>query len=1820
MFHTKSPKRYTSCLLLLLIPCFYTALPGNPVAAQSKQATNNTSLNGAFYAHDLYELFSDRQQLGRGFRTFNNNGVMNRLFTYPNSTPLNYEVASDATFRLFTSGFNAGFAGTIGLGGQLAVFTHEAAPNEDAQVRDGYASLQISVKQSNGRRDRDFDGNYSYHGLIRTSNGTYQTSFGLAESEGDGEYVLIREDRVVRTYAYDVASDGSVDLGRQGSGSAAIMAGGGLLVNTAELGNGDDPEIPGGYSGLALYLRRFPNNTAATTHFRGTYRIHRIAANGTANPAADVGSVTAGGNGYFFGDVGGQPYTGQIALNGSGTFTLMDSNAFQGTLGENGGIAVITSTPGTLPTLEIWVRTAGGPGNALDSDGDGLTNAEEALLGTSASNPDTDGDGLLDNADDRPLIADNLFSATLSETNITAEVGGPAITNVTLALDSNDFPFFEWELSTTAPWLTITPASGFGDEIANLKIDIPSLTADNSPHTATINVDAPVMRPQAPVTLTVTIASPQVDLALNPNALTFTLTEGGPVTNADIALTSPDGNTFSWQTETTFPWITATPASGSGPATVTLEVDPATLTADASPHIGTIVFKPDGTGPKQFPVTITAVVVPERDVGIPFPINASNSTQSRPAMAFDESTETWTVAWVEAQQIMAALFDANLVPRTSAQRLSISALGPATNPSVVAVEDEDEAWIVWEQRPETGGDGTIRARIFDLQTRTTGGVFGFTTGAGDKTEPHAVYNQAANHVAITFAQSFGTDTFLGLVRLDASTGNELSSGFAAPSDNRQTFPALDWLADTNHYLIAWREDIIGDETTTTQVRAQRLAGNTGMADGPVIVVSASAAGASNIRISAIRSQNRWILLYTDISKSLHTVTVNADGSTGTMFTIDAEHRTGTPIAMGYNAESRQSLMAWTRETGDENRAAVYRTIAGNGQPLGGQTPFPGNPAGASSLAVGANAVANEFLLVWEDPNTIPRQLTAVRLAGGSTDVDGDGLPNEWELQYGLDPGSAEGDDGALGDPDRDGLTNAAEFLLGTDPTNPDSDGDGLLDGQEDRNSDGILEGRETSPLLADSDGDGVTDDVEWFLGSDGTDSESTPETAIYRVDYGAWTPGVTGTLTVSFYVDTAGLYALQVNPDASTKQAAPVGWSIAAEDDGSLQPYEPGAYTLAYTITPSEDLTPSTAYGLFHFVLRDDQETRSTNSAVLVADLLQAYTGTDNMSAESLAQAYAPVLRLHRDALFTPIPVGVSLDAAALDIGNTMRLTSAPMEIDLFQSPNRDAYIDLPGTDVEALFEAYPPPEDRPDPALYYTVTSLGDNSEEPGADPTHISIQYYFHFFADLWGLDQTGGHRHEGDWEVFQVLLDANRNPYRATATQQWQLAPVDGTPGGESRPWDRVEADGENRPVLYAGQGGHSLYFEPGTTHHTSAAEVHDGLGYWLLPAETDTPLVIADYDRQLPLHLRPLTRLSDENPTRWLRFAGTWGQPNYPIPEEDDALHRVNDGPVGPAFMGTTTDPANTDGVQRIWSDPHAFAARMPERPEVPTTKIRGIVDAETLWDKTLMLFDARGRIYTSTILAGNGAVDMEVPRQTYLLSVVEFDDQERPVPLATGLFLSGSRRTPLLPTREDITPIGILSLNGRFLVGDASYPFTDTDGDGIVDLDDDDMDGDGIPNGEDADKLGDGFADQFQAQDPDGDGIPNFLDDDDDGDGIPDADDPDRNGNGIPDVDEPADTDGDGFIDALDLDIDNDGFDNTTEIDAGSDPYHYLDTPLQRVGDVNNDGVINTVDGQQMVNMGLGRAPYTPRADYDLNGTIDAIDLQSLVNDILQTSP
>ncbi|MBT6684068.1 MAG: hypothetical protein HOB55_04330, partial [Euryarchaeota archaeon] len=82
------------------------------------------------------------------------------------------------------------------------------------------------------------------------------------------------------------------------------------------------------------------------------------------------------------------------------------------------------------------------------------------------------------------------------------------------------------------------------------------------------------------------------------------------------------------------------------------------------------------------------------------------------------------------------------------------------------------------------------------------------------------------------------------------------------------------------------------------------------------------------------------------------------------------------------------------------------------------------------------------------------------------DTDNDGMPDGWEVSYGLDPNSASD---SSADPDGDGLTNSEEYSAGTNPNSADTDGDGTSDAND------AFPNDPNDGSATDSDGDGIPD-------------------------------------------------------------------------------------------------------------------------------------------------------------------------------------------------------------------------------------------------------------------------------------------------------------------------------------------------------------------------------------------------------------------------------------------------------------------------------------------------------------------------------------------------------------------------------------------------------------------------------------------------------------------------------------------------------------------------------------------------------------------------
>jgi hypothetical protein len=132
-----------------------------------------------------------------------------------------------------------------------------------------------------------------------------------------------------------------------------------------------------------------------------------------------------------------------------------------------------------------------------------------------------------------------------------------------------------------------------------------------------------------------------------------------------------------------------------------------------------------------------------------------------------------------------------------------------------------------------------------------------------------------------------------------------------------------------------------------------------------------------------------------------------------------------------------------------------------------------------------NGVDAGLVLSWAGPGFAKRAVepTAFLHLTGTTDADGDALPDWWELRYGFDPNTPVT---AGSDTDGDGLTDLEEYSIGTSPVTADTDGDGLPDKWElDNGTDPFVYGRWDDP-----DGDGLCNFDEFLAGTDPLDPDT----------------------------------------------------------------------------------------------------------------------------------------------------------------------------------------------------------------------------------------------------------------------------------------------------------------------------------------------------------------------------------------------------------------------------------------------------------------------------------------------------------------------------------------------------------------------------------------------------------------------------------------------------------------------------------------------------------------------------------------------------------
>ncbi len=314
--------------------------------------------------------------------------------------------------------------------------------------------------------------------------------------------------------------------------------------------------------------------------------------------------------------------------------------------------------------------------------------------------------------------------------------------------------------------------------------------------------------------------------------------------------------------------------------------------------------------------------------------------------------------------------------------------------------------------------------------------------------------------------------------------------------------------------------------------------------------------------------------------------------------------------------------------------------------------------------------------------------------------------------------------------------------------------------------------------------------------------------------------------------------------------------------------------------------------------------------ACLAAALAVAGPAVASTPDPQLLDTYQPVLVFHPNELFRPTKVQSFVGNSQLQ--RFVGTSSAQLALDAYWTtvdadpgpgslpgPTAGVFYRLNETNCEA------------DAALAAAACYAAVWSADPGGDAvygrvvrteTRTVLQYWLFYYDNPLLLPTPFGtfwQSHEGDWELVNVILDADEQPVEAAYSQHCS---------GQREAWADVETSPEDstHPVAYVALGSHANYFQP------SAAPVP--INPLCFPSAVPSSLPV---DRVVDgrsvgavagppgTGVEPATIHRIEG-TAWSEFGGFWGESEYFFTPIAIGPFPANTAiPVGPA----PSSPAN-----------------------------------------------------------------------------------------------------------------------------------------------------------------------------------------------------------------------------------------------------------------------------------------------------------------------
>lgn len=381
-------------------------------------------------------------------------------------------------------------------------------------------------------------------------------------------------------------------------------------------------------------------------------------------------------------------------------------------------------------------------------------------------------------------------------------------------------------------------------------------------------------------------------------------------------------------------------------------------------------------------------------------------------------------------------------------------------------------------------------------------------------------------------------------------------------------------------------------------------------------------------------------------------------------------------------------------------------------------------------------------------------------------------------------------------------------------------------------------------------------------------------------------------------------------PDGSSAVLVQFSSIDSNDSDGEIESHEWKWEESNIVFSSEREFSEQVGIGTYNFtltVIDDDSLSDSVNGTIKV----------ELKETESLLEKYAPILYLHPDEQFFPVPIEAFLRESTLIIPDIQ----APQLVREINNPSVDdlmtgIYLDLnnadPGIKENKRFSTVPNPNDwnNVNPAVYGRLVK----EESTNSEQSTILQYWFFYVFNDYGDFEHSTAEvlRHEGDWEMIQVILNKNESP---TATYSYHR-------GGIHYDWDNANEEdsvlfdpsdiNKTHPKVFVAHGGHGSWNRPDSiSWEQDVFTINCDTEHLDITSDKGTVLYPESFNKGTTYSLIDISDATTSNDWRWVHWLGRWGE------IEPAGTSVGTAGPESPAIINYI-NPGNTDNNR--WNDP------------------------------------------------------------------------------------------------------------------------------------------------------------------------------------------------------------------------------------------------------------------------------------------------------------